>query len=88
MTRSTCVLPLLSLFLLSQLPLAAQDSDEQGSFYTVAEYGIDRDPAADLKATVERAQAGGKRILIQVGGEWCGWCKLLEEDVLDEWMPE
>ena len=29
-------------------------------------------------ATVERAEAEGKRILIQVGGEWCGWCHLLD----------
>jgi thiol:disulfide interchange protein len=27
---------------------------------------------------VERAQEEGKRILLQVGGHWCGWCKLLD----------
>ncbi|MCY2982573.1 MAG: thioredoxin family protein [Planctomycetota bacterium] len=27
--------------------------------------------------TIARATAEKKRILLQVGGEWCGWCKLL-----------
>jgi thioredoxin-related protein len=71
------------LLLVSKSPATAQDSQEKGSFYTVADYGLDRDPAEDLKSTVERAQAEGKRILIQVGGEWCGWCKLLDAFIHD-----
>jgi thiol:disulfide interchange protein len=51
---------------------------EHATFYTVAEYDHNRDPAADLKATVIRAQSEGKRILLEVGGTWCGWCKLLD----------
>ncbi|MGD2121215.1 MAG: thioredoxin family protein [Gemmatimonadota bacterium] len=79
--------PLLAFLLLSlvvpPMGTVAQEPPAKGSFYTVAEYGIDRDPAADLRATVERAQAEGKRILIQVGGEWCGWCKLLDGFIHD-----
>jgi hypothetical protein len=85
MKGSTCVpalFPVL-LLLLPQTPAAPQDSQEKGGFYTVADYGLDRDPAEDLKATVERAQAEGKRILIQVGGEWCGWCKILDAFIHD-----
>ena len=47
------------------------------SFYTVEHYGNDRNADEDLKATIARATAEKKRILLQVGGEWCGWCKLL-----------
>ena len=46
-------------------------------FYTVDQYGDDRNVEADLAATLVRATTEKKRILLQVGGEWCGWCKLL-----------
>ena len=37
-----------------------------------------RDPVADLKIAVTRAQAEGKRIILDVGGEWCSWCHFLD----------
>ncbi len=48
-------------------------------FYTVAEYDGDRDPAADLIMTISKAQQGEKRILLQVGGDWCNWCGRLAD---------
>lgn len=36
------------------------------------------DPVADLAAAVELAQAEGKHILLDVGGEWCSWCHLID----------
>jgi len=47
------------------------------SFYTVEHYGDDRITDEDLTRTIARAHTEKKRILLQVGGEWCGWCKLL-----------
>lgn len=47
--------------------------------YTVSSYDPARDPIADLAATVDKAQATGKRILLQVGGDWCGWCHRLDK---------
>ncbi len=58
-------------------------AQENGAFYVVAEYGEDRDPALDLQVAVERAQTEGKRILLEVGGDWCGWCKLLDGFIHD-----
>ena len=37
------------------------------------------DPAKDLQAAMQRAQAEHKNILMDVGGNWCGWCLVLEE---------
>ncbi len=37
-----------------------------------------RDPAADLEMAKVEAQRGGKRILLDVGGEWCSWCHILD----------
>ena len=42
--------------------------------YTVDVYDPERNPADDLKAAVARAKKEKKRVLVQVGGEWCGWC--------------
>lgn len=47
--------------------------------YTVDVYDPKRDPAADLKTTIKKAEAEGKRILVQVGGDWCGWCHLMNK---------
>jgi thiol:disulfide interchange protein len=37
-----------------------------------------KDPAEDLKKAVERASAEGKRIILDVGGEWCVWCRYMD----------
>jgi thiol:disulfide interchange protein len=47
--------------------------------YSVDTYDPKRNPEEDLAATVKKAKAGSKRILIQVGGDWCGWCKLMNK---------
>ena len=62
---------------------SGQIGHDHAGFYVVAEYDEAGDPALDLATTVTRAQAEGKRILLQVGGEWCGWCKLLDQFIRD-----
>ncbi|MCG8461451.1 MAG: thioredoxin family protein [Holophagales bacterium] len=44
-----------------------------------AGYDPKADPAADLEAAKARAQTQGKHILLEIGGEWCSWCRLLEK---------
>jgi thioredoxin-related protein len=56
---------------------ASEASLTKASFYTVDHYDDVRNPAEDLTATISRAKAEKKNILIQVGGDWCGWCKLM-----------
>jgi Thioredoxin-like len=46
---------------------------------TGAGYDPKRDPAADLKAAVREAKGSGRRILLEVGGEWCAWCHVLDK---------
>ena len=38
-----------------------------------------RDPAKDLAEAVKVAKKQNKRILLDVGGEWCGWCHKLDK---------
>lgn len=40
-----------------------------------------RDPVADLETAKVEAARGGKRILLDVGGEWCSWCHILDKFV-------
>ena len=49
-----------------------------------AGYDEKRDPAADLKAAITEAQRDGKRILMEVGGEWCSWCHILNDLFTDD----
>ena len=46
--------------------------------YTSA-YDPKRDPEKDLAMAEAAAAQGHKRILMEVGGDWCIWCKRLDE---------
>ena len=37
-----------------------------------------RDAAADVAQAVATASAQGKRVIVDVGGEWCSWCHILD----------
>lgn len=41
-------------------------------------YSPTRNAEADVKAAVAEAQTTQKRILLEVGGEWCSWCHILD----------
>lgn len=43
-----------------------------------------RDPVKDLEAAKVKAGKENKRILLDVGGEWCGWCKILDQYFIDK----
>lgn len=38
-----------------------------------------RDAKADLAAAIAEASTSNKRIIIDVGGEWCGWCRYMDQ---------
>lgn len=43
-----------------------------------AEFDPARDPATDLRAATAAAKREGKRIVLDVGGDWCAWCQRLD----------
>ncbi len=43
-----------------------------------ARFDPTRDAAADLETALRIARAAGTRVLIDVGGEWCAWCHILD----------
>lgn len=42
-------------------------------------YDPKRDPQKDLEMAKSQASAAHKRILVEVGGDWCSWCKILDK---------
>lgn len=58
---------------------AAEATPKPAPVYSVGEYNPERDPARDLAMTIQRAGKESRRILIQVGGEWCGWCHRMND---------
>ena len=43
------------------------------------EYDPKRDPFADGRAAIALATKTNRRILIEVGGNWCKWCHILDK---------
>jgi thiol:disulfide interchange protein len=44
-----------------------------------ASYDETRDPAKDLQGAIATATQTGKRILLEVGGDWCVYCNIMDE---------
>jgi thioredoxin-related protein len=59
----------------------AQDRRESGSppkYIPVNEYDPKRDAAQDIQDAIKEAHRTNRRILVEVGGEWCSWCHTLD----------
>ena len=70
---------LLSLLTLSSSALVAQEKDSMHVRYVaVAEFDSTRDPVKDVGDAVVEAKRTGRRILLDVGGNWCKWCHYLD----------
>ena len=41
-------------------------------------YDDQRDPFADARAAIELAQSTQRNVLIEIGGNWCTWCKKMD----------
>lgn len=56
-------------------PLAAQGLQ--------ARFDPQRDAPADVAAAVAQAAAQGKHVIVDVGGQWCAWCHILDRFIAD-----
>lgn len=73
-----------SLSLMLAGPLAAQAPTAKAPAKAQAgPFDPTRDPVKDLAAAKAEAQRTGRRILLDVGGNWCSWCRLM-----DKWFAE
>ncbi|WP_290663267.1 thioredoxin family protein [Ignavibacterium sp.] len=51
------------------------------NYEAIKKFDPARNPEQDLKNAVEYAQKTNKRILLDVGGEWCIWCHRIDSFV-------
>jgi len=70
------VLTLLTIGLL--LPASKGQTISQSKYQPVAKYDPKRNAAQDIDDAIKEAQRAHKRILLEVGGEWCSWCHTLD----------
>jgi thiol:disulfide interchange protein len=58
---------------------ATQTTAAQSPYAPVTKYDPKRDAARDIDDAVTEAKRTNRRILLEVGGEWCSWCHILDE---------
>lgn len=68
---------LLTLLVLAH-PLHAQVKESTTAPSHTALFDPSRNAAEDVRLAVAEADSSGKRILLDVGGNWCKWCKMLD----------
>ena len=66
----------LVLFVLAFLPFHTGASVK--GYVSVTEFDPSRDASKDIKAAVAEAARTGRRVLLDVGGNWCVWCRRLD----------
>jgi thioredoxin-related protein len=59
--------------------LAAAGLQHAGAQGLGTKFDPRRDAVADVAQAVARAGAEGKRVIVDVGGEWCTWCHVMEK---------
>lgn len=61
-------------------PLNAQEANSEIDDYRlITKFDPTRDAEKDIKDAVTEAKKSNRRILLDVGGEWCIWCHRLDE---------
>jgi thioredoxin-related protein len=64
--------------------LYCDKQESQSTDYTpVVKFDPNRDAAKDIQDAITEAQKAGKRIILDVGGEWCPWCHKLDKFFVD-----
>ena len=53
---------------------AAQTTVAQSKYVPVSKYDPKRDADQDIRDAVAEAKRTNRRILLEVGGDWCSWC--------------
>jgi len=60
------------------IPESASQTAGQSKYIPVTKYDPKRNADQDIQEAVKEAQLGHKRVLLEVGGDWCSWCHILD----------
>ncbi len=74
-----CFLTLIALSLFGVALSSPPQVAPQGAEKTRVKFDPKRDAAKDIASAVVLAKKQNKRVILDVGGEWCIWCKKLDQ---------
>lgn len=63
----------------NKIPDAQVSGAADSSYVPVRKFDPKRDAEADIQAATAEAQRTGKRILLDVGGDWCQYCHEIDQ---------
>ena len=72
-------LPKTIFFVLALFLFGSAAEKTSGRYEPVTKFDPQRDATKDIAEAVKEAQQTGKRVLLDVGGEWCSWCHKLDK---------
>jgi thiol:disulfide interchange protein len=61
------------------IPFGASQGQSPSKYVPVTQYDPKRNADQDIQEAVVEAKRTKRRILLEVGGEWCSWCHRLDE---------
>lgn len=78
MMKKTFLLLFIVCFTGNSRVIAQETDTSHTQTVTVEKFDPSRDPVKDVAAAIKDAQRTRRRILLDVGGEWCKWCHYLD----------
>ena len=82
MKRSMALIAAFAMWSSISGPVGAQGQQSKPAAASVpstdAKFDPSRDAAADIRLALAEAKKSGRRVILDVGGEWCGWCHTLD----------
>ena len=67
------------LILAARLPANIRNVRGQTKYVPITKYDPQRNADQDIRDAVAEAKRTHRRVLLEVGGEWCSWCHRLDE---------
>jgi len=80
MKRISFLLIFLVITFIQVMPASAINADELPKYSKV--YDEKSDPFKDANAAITLAKKTQRNVLIEIGGNWCTWCKKMDEFLL------
>ncbi|HZS07988.1 MAG TPA: thioredoxin family protein [Blastocatellia bacterium] len=77
-TKTAGLVFLSALICLVKVPGQRQEEAAKSGYAPVTTFDPARDPVKDLQDAIAEAKRTRRRILLDVGGEWCGWCHAMD----------
>lgn len=77
--KKLLLLSLLILVIILPGSFAKQKSKTGGRYTPVTKFDASRDSENDLCDAIKEAKRSNRKILLDIGGDWCPWCRKLEK---------